>query len=491
MSSIFKQFDVVVIDSSIIFISWSDDLLSQLTQFAETGKPIYTYPSFDCEVSQLLKAEDYSLRQISESRMQMLSKLPIVCYSADAEYGIDLLATITKIYAAQTVPQVALISGNYVMNAILAATEFNTLSFIHPSHCHIFNVYPDQSTFFQKTGVFDWQVPNPITPNFEDENSTVSETVIDPTTGVTYTLSNMINNGREAEIYQWGTHVLKIFKQKMFTDTKRRHIQNLINLPFHTDWLVKPLHVVYDSQAPLNDVPVGYVMNYITGITTLSQSSLFSGNLNIFKDNENQNIKPTYVAEICIALVRQVLYLHMHGILIGDYNTPNFAIHNDNSTDEVIFFDADSFAYLQNPVTTLAVIKNRNDYDINNKLHILYREYDYLCLIVLHLFTLGIDQSIEKDTGEEVWRFAESEQDQHVDNNSNRIWQLIPLPLQQVFRKVQENKENVLPAELLYRLLESYPEIAQQKSYYQYLFKDTPIMHKIRKFWRASTSLFR
>lgn len=461
MLDIFMEFGVIVLDSSLIFASFDSSFLNYLRVYTENGGSLFRCPSYKTEVSELQNAVGDSVREISKSNAQHISEFDVTDVRAKELDGeCDCEALIAMLLAQNIEVAIATINKFLIMRLILNDIP---VSIIDPTDVTITRP-TDFESYKEKSDVLALSPPSPIPcmPVNEGDRLLCGD-------GNYITLSTVFNaGGKEAVIYYCDRHdvVAKIFKDGILTDVKLENIKNFINFKPSLPWLICPIDILFAQRVDItNDTtencPVGYLMPKISNVTDVGVEELFLGDIDCLSESKYKEIRPAYVADVCIAILRQIIFLHMNGVLFGDFNGGNFALKNDGSTDFVVFFDTDGYGYKKNPVVSAAAeFENPRIYDLHDKRDMLRSEYDNIYISVFRWMTLGMSPFSKDENGDWKYRDWQKENEQR-----KARWMLIPNDLQELFDRVFGDGEVRTPTELLFALKNAYKRIVIQEAY--------------------------
>lgn len=453
----FEEFGAIVLDSSLLFSRLDDSFFKLLSVFVENNGALFRYPAFSTEANELLMAVDSSTKIVSQNNSEQLNALNITSFKAKDLNGDCGCESLIFLLLSQEI-EVAVATTNKLLIERLVLNNIS-VSIINPAEKGISITRPtDFETHKQKSDVLALATPSAI------PYARVGEGVrLKCGDDSEVTLTSIFNSGgKEAVIYNCDRTgvVAKIFKEGILTDAKIENIRNFISFNNELPWLVCPIDILYVN-ATKSSCPVGYLMKCIDDVTDIGAEELFVGDIDCLSNDRYKETKPSYVADVCSSILRQVIYLHMNGVLFGDYNGGNFALKNDGSTDYVTFFDTDGYGYKKNPVVSAAAeFENPRAYDLHDKRDLLRSEYDNLCIAVFRWMTLGMLPYVKDANGN--WQYR----DWHNETEQRKArWTLLPTTLQKLFNKVFGEGEVRTPTELLFALKNAYKKIVTQPSY--------------------------
>lgn len=262
------------------------------------------------------------------------------------------------------------------------------------------------------------------------------------------TLLSKKSEGTESRIFsikEIPDKIVKIYKQKFLTLDKISNIERLrvFGATSNIDWCTFPIDIVYSDDQKTQ--PIGYIMKFHPNIKMLSEVMIYKGNTNdILPNYRFTRISDT--VDICIKVVRQILYLNMHGILISDFNDNNFAFFTDSSNSNILFLDTDSFGHKDYFSDCRANYDYVHDYSFGrlNKSDAILFSQEALYIFIFKLFTLGMLPIAYKK-----FRFRDDRKNHDFDYK----WNLVPANLQTLFYKVFQDKTVCSVDELLYELI--------------------------------------
>lgn len=155
--------------------------------------------------------------------------------------------------------------------------------------------------------------------------------------------------GAEARIYPIrGTGqpmVAKVYLQDRLTEGKRSNLTDLkaIHLEQVQDWAIMPQELLYWDKERTQ--LAGFAQRYATGV---EKKVFYDNPLFIMTDDawvgESKKYNQGLTLKAAACLTRQVCYLNVYGIYVGDFNSSNFAA-DQLPPDNLIMWDTDSFCY--------------------------------------------------------------------------------------------------------------------------------------------------
>ena len=150
--------------------------------------------------------------------------------------------------------------------------------------------------------------------------------------GMTVELGDSIAAGGEGVIYKTNTeYIAKIYKPEHLTQRRLKKIQLMLSRPIKFNGICWPVADLYNSQTKF----VGFLMPAAKGKEI--QRSIF---LPVIFKKHFPNWDKCDTVELCITILKKIMYLHRYNIIIGDINPGNILVV---SPKEVYFVDTDSY----------------------------------------------------------------------------------------------------------------------------------------------------
>ncbi|MBQ9478827.1 MAG: zinc-ribbon domain containing protein [Selenomonadaceae bacterium] len=145
-------------------------------------------------------------------------------------------------------------------------------------------------------------------------------------------LKKKLASGGEGIIYSTNTeYVAKIYKPEHLTIRRQKKLMMMLSRPIKYDGLCWPVTELYNNQSEF----VGFLMPVAKGEQI--QRSIFLPM--IFKEDFPE-WKRHDMVELCLTILRKIIFLHEHNVVIGDLNPANILVV---SPKEVYFVDVDSY----------------------------------------------------------------------------------------------------------------------------------------------------
>jgi serine/threonine protein kinase len=145
-------------------------------------------------------------------------------------------------------------------------------------------------------------------------------------------LTVKINTGAEGLVFRTNDHkvVAKIYHRGILTPLRWMKLTHMTRVGLRAKGICWPTHLLYNQSKE----PVGFIMPAAEGYTL---GSVFDGPdaiMDRFPDWDRFS-----VTQAACQVLEKIIYLHLHGILIGDLQLKNIMIHNPS---EVYLIDMDS-----------------------------------------------------------------------------------------------------------------------------------------------------
>ena len=145
-------------------------------------------------------------------------------------------------------------------------------------------------------------------------------------------LGEEIASGGEGIIYKTNTeYVAKIYKPDHLTIRRREKLKLMLSRPIKYEGICYPVADLYNEHKEF----VGFLMPAAKGKEL--QRSIF---LPVLFKKIFPNWKKRDTVELCVTILKKIVYLHSHNIIIGDINPANILVV---SPKEVFFVDVDSW----------------------------------------------------------------------------------------------------------------------------------------------------
>lgn len=153
------------------------------------------------------------------------------------------------------------------------------------------------------------------------------------------TLSQELGSGGQGRVYSVGSsHACKIFHPSRLTVGLTSKLQLMVSCQIDSPYLCWPLDITYDSLGK----PNGYMMK--RGFGTEIQKSIFVPRP-VFEKHRPDWTR-VHLLKIISAMLDVIVLLHDNDVIIGDINSRNILVTDDQN---VCFVDCDSFQIGQYP----------------------------------------------------------------------------------------------------------------------------------------------
>ncbi len=207
--------------------------------------------------------------------------------------------------------------------------------------------------------------------------------------GTVVQLGKSFNSGLEADLYHiedGSKRIAKIYKKGNLSLNKFKHIQNVVgmNAMAGISWAQYPDHLIYADEE--HTMPVGLVENYVETEMNLDDDLLYLGDLDLPKKILKRKVSSS--VELCLKIVRQVMYLGSCGFCVCDFNTGNFAYIKGNNR-AMQMWDTDSFGYERYFAPYCAGQKSNREYDFSKSIETIDFCTDALLLFAFSILSLG------------------------------------------------------------------------------------------------------
>jgi len=205
--------------------------------------------------------------------------------------------------------------------------------------------------------------------------------------------SEFNTSGTEAIIYRINDNsslLAKIYRDKKLTIEKISNIKKLAQLDFisRIEWGTFPKNILYLDRTLTQ--PIGYTMILAKNIKLLSDEELYAGRVEDILLN-NRETKISHTVELCLKIVRQIIFLNMNGIVVSDFNDGNFAFPIDKK-QPIMMLDTDSFGNKEYFSDCRAQYDEYTRvYDFSKKNEAINFSYESLFIFAFKLFSLGLE----------------------------------------------------------------------------------------------------
>lgn len=239
-----------------------------------------------------------------------------------------------------------------------------------------------------------------------------------------------------------GKNVIKIFEDDI-SDHKIFKLQHLIDFSDKKESFAWPLEFVRSSSD--STIPIGFTMPRMKYEFTLDE--VFTLEI------DGQPISEHVRWKIATSLLAQVLFLYIHGIQVGDFNSNNFCVTKNG---DVVLMDMDSYVIGQMGTQMKGRQAMPFSTDYSKKKDVIIADYIYLVSTVFQIITDGYWPFFyNEDLGYGEYKFVE---DENISEEYHEAINAIPVDLKKYFSKVLERGIVTDPFELYFILLENEPE---------------------------------
>lgn len=476
-----KNYKVAIIDASIFTKRLPKNLIESLPEVQ-----LWAPHTFLTDTMQMEKMLPVSKRAIYISNLNDIEKFVQVTDQEDADTW-DMLKQANDI--GKSIPVV--ITANKLLIQSIVLDELNV------------DIYDVNNERFIFHGIFhalrrDFEFKPKSKDVLLKSDVCISEgTVLYKSDGSLVRLTEEFNFGAEAVTYKVSlpNKLAKIFDEKNLTIEKINNVRNIIgaNKELDIQWASFPVDMLYsDSKCRY---PVGFLQEYVFSKGNLDDSTMYLGDLDALSEEElDKRISDSI--DLCIKIIRQVLYLNVYGFFVSDFNMSNLAI-SKNDCNNMIFWDTDSFGKDGYFSSYSAGFKTSRDYDLHKKSGAIGFCIEALYLLVFQILTLGAPP-VSEITGKYIFDdfndsfyYRKDFVPQNLLNHFNSVFTKKSKPsteilLQELSETLTELKnaprKNYKYRELIYRV---FPDIAEQEN-----ASDKPerIVIKLEKIYNNATT---
>lgn len=441
----FYDYVFVILDFSALFSALSDDLLLDLSSHPD----VYVSKTFNTECEQVKKLANSSLASKYQRNIKFLKSittkyLPYDDLSADIDtFGL------AKYFAYQDVDFVVLTANQIIIQQIVLNNVRADIYNVNSNKLLRFNSFNSAKRLFELS-------PNKV---LLDCSFAISKgTILHRRNGSLVTLSNEYNSkGTEAVIYEIvgdTKNLAKIYRDKKLTAEKFDNIKKLIKLnsTIKLTWCAFPIAILYYDKSLKQ--PIGYIMPFAKDINLLSDDELFAGQVFDILHNHRET-RISYTIELCLKIVRQILFLNMHGVVVSDFNDANFGIHSDNP-DRIMMLDTDSFGFREYFSDCRAQYDEyTRAYDFLKKNEAINFSYESLSIFIFKLLSLGLEPLYKGN-----FRFREN----RINHGNDFKWDFFPQNLKKLFLSIFDANKPCSISVLIYELQIANQKLKKEKS---------------------------
>lgn len=439
MQNLLKEYKYIILDFSAMFAELDSNLVKALNEAAN----VLVASTFDCECKQVKKVVPYRIAtryKVNKSNMTINAKMICKTYGTIDTFGLANCLSHDS-------SSVLVIEANYSLEDCIVLSGLGV----------------DVYSLFENSLIKHEDYVKEATSRVIDKSKTHLQFYEVNTGDSVYTengiyiLADSLEEGAEAQIYRVDNNpkkLAKIYKVDedenfVLTSQKLNNINILkeVNDYWDVQWLALPTAVIYADTA--HKFPIGYMMGYFDETNFLSNNSLFnSGDINTkFPEHDEVTVKD--VLDICLKLVRQILFLALNDIHISDYNDKNFTIPI-KSDSKIFMVDTDSYCcegYVSECMTYSGCLSKK--YEVNTRLELINLCDESLFAFIFTRLMLDSGFVPMRKSG---FRFTASKISKMDNPNIKAKWHSIPTNLQNLFIDVFEKKNPPSINILLYEL---------------------------------------
>lgn len=467
MQNILNDYAHIILDFSAMFA----ELDSNLVQALNEADNVLVAPTFDCECKQMQEVVPYRIAtRYKENKDNITIDAKMVCNSFGTVDTFGLANCLSH-----NAGSVLVIEANFSLEdrIILSGLGVDVYSWFEDGLIR----HEDYTTEAASRTIDKTKTPLKYY-EVKSGDSVYTDTG-------TYVLAESLEQGAEAQIYRISNDpkiLAKVYKLDedgnfVLTSQKLKNIDILkeVNDSWDVLWLALPTAIIYADSS--HKSPVGYMMKYFDQTKFLSNNSLFNGgDINAkFPEHDEATVKD--VLDICIKLVRQILFLALNNIHISDYNDKNFTIPI-KSDSKILMVDTDSYCYegyVSEYITYSGCLSKK--YECNNRLDLINLCYESLLAFI---FTHLVLDSGFVPMRKSEFRFSANQLSKLKNPNIKAKWKSIPANLQNLFINVFDKKYPPSINVLLYEL-----EVAYRQDFANTKYKD--IYKEVLEFETAKT----
>lgn len=377
---------IILLDASF----YRSDLSSQTVEFISSTNNILVSDTFKFELDENLLILPKKYRDVYRSNISLINRVKkdknIRFVSLDKNYDFWRLLNAVceeKKTALVLTGNDLLIDRIILNNLFVDVFDLNTDRYYHFDEFSKEKKLREFSTVYEESPVYD-----DVFSGFHEE--IYKGTLLYTKSGNTVCIGDILNTGTEASIfYLLGVedYVAKIFKPGKLTFEKYNNIKNLVENEVikDIDWALFPLEMLYSEEECIN--PVGYVEKTVCRVKELEVHPLYVNDLSEIVDN-NLNYPISFSVDVCISIVRQILFLNSLGIYVSDCNIRNFAMRDDE-THRIQMWDTDSFGYLNYFSGYCSGDKTTRNYNTTIKSEAIDFCSEALYILIFKIMTLG------------------------------------------------------------------------------------------------------
>lgn len=388
MGALLKKYNIAVLDSSIYCARFSDSLMEDLKKLK-----VYASESYATEVMQLKKIlppEQLDILGENNNFINMNINLKTVdkniMHNQPNMYYFDTLGLL-KLLNDYNGNKCVLITSNQLLieQVVLSGLDIDIYDF------------GNDKTYLAKDYInlkrnFEFGMKTSVKLGISTKE-VKQGSVIYTDSDEYYLVEDSFKSGLEGSIYKVNnnTEVVKVINTDLLTREKINNVRNLIELREkglfdRIKWVELPRKLVFSDKE--RRTPIGFSERFVDTLKGLDEKSLFSGDISDLS-SEDSKLRITDGLDICIKIVRQILYLKIAGIYVSDFNFQNFSFATDDRY--LMMWDSDSFTSIHSSTfnPTVASLAFNRKFDLSRKLEAINFCEDQLYQFVFRILSLG------------------------------------------------------------------------------------------------------
>ena len=456
MTGRFELYNVVLIDSSLFPRTLSDELINGLKSI----KNVYVTGTFHAETSELMELLSPADKANCENNLRLLNTIihpKEMNLSEFPDMNCDVWDFLALSATRPNADKMLIITANQALIQRVVCSRFSMDIYDLNKSCFI--SHKDYRTLDKEYSVDNNDKPVcDIAFKGLREGARLYAVRREGKINETVTLGSMLGDGTggEGNVYhltgRYSNEVAKILKSGQFPGNKYLVTTEMVRNPRFgaIEWTEFPTGILYADAACTQ--PVGIMERYTETHSSLYDDELFFGDTGNWS-SALLSVRVVDLLYLCKCITRQICFLNMLGVLVGDYNIKNFdypaslrsaqAGHPQNGVCRYIqMWDSDSFGY-NNYFSGYMADVNCKHYDITRRLDILNLCNDELYTFLFQILTLG-DNPYNPVTG----RF--NYEDENYGEYARR--EFVPKSIWNAFERFFTGKSTSSPQMMLYLL---------------------------------------
>ncbi len=384
MNQLFNKEKILILDASVFHHAFNPDEKNSL----KTVK-IYTAGTFSAAVKELSAVLPGQLQTFYQNNIQFLIQETDISYAENLllqkEFSDRIQDTWELIQFYHSLgASFTVLTGNQLLIQRLIVNRINAdiYDFLNRTILHHYDFWSMSSKIDSLKGTDGEMLPILGTP------STGQQLFLK--NGTSIQLGQELRNGMESRIFllqDRDTMIAKIFKDGQISKNKYDHLYNILGTNEKTGifWALFPIELLYFDRECRHFA--GITEKYESDGQDLIHNPLFLGDLSQLTE-QSLSASLSSTVELCLKLVRQVVFLNHYGFLVSDFNLANFSIiprHNET----IQMWDTDSFGYDSFFSGFFAGGVLTRDYDTSTKEGAIMFCNEVLYASVFSLLTLG------------------------------------------------------------------------------------------------------